>query len=105
VLKIRKLSPVIITQKQEVAVKWSVFGFCIWVVAGVLFIFKAISAAVPTIDIHIFTIEELAGLEWTQSIEWPRIQEWAVVIAQTNLSILLLGFGLVFIVIGMFMKD
>lgn len=88
--------------------KWSIVGFCIWIVAGVLFIFKAIHAAVPAMDgtprRSFFTIEEIVGLEWTQNIEWPTVQEWAIVIAQTNLSILLLGFGLIFIVIGMFMK-
>lgn len=85
--------------------KVSIIGFCFWIVAGVLFIFKAISAAVPTVDIHIFTINELVGLDWVDSIPWPNVQEWAIVVAKTNLSLLLLGVGLIFIVIGMFQKN
>ncbi len=89
--------------------KFSVIGFCFWIVAGVLFVFKAISAAVPTVDIHIFTINELAGVErvtgWVDRIPWPSIQEYAFIFADTNISIILLAVGLIFILIGVFQKN
>lgn len=84
--------------------KVSIIGFGFWIVAAALFIFKGVSKVVPSTDIHIFTIEELVGLDWIGSIPWERVQDWANVIAVTNLSILLLIIGGIFLVISMFLK-
>ena len=85
--------------------KVSLLGFFLWIVAAVLLAFKFISAVVPSVTIDIFTIKALCGLEWTNQIPWPTIAQWARVIAQTNLSVLLVVVGLVLIVIGMFQKN
>lgn len=84
--------------------KVSVIGFCFWIVAGALFIFQGITKVIPSVELHIFTIEELVGLDWIGSIPWPTVQDWADVIATTNLSILLLIIGGILLVISMFMK-
>ena len=84
--------------------KYSVIGIIIWVGAGFLFIFQMISKVMPSVDFKFFTINQLAGLAWIESIPWPAVRPWAEQFAYINLSLILLGIGLVFIIIGMFFK-
>ena len=77
-----------------------------------MFVFKMLSAVVPSITIHIFTIEEICEvtcgkgslLEWTEQIPWPTVREWSVVVAQAHISIVLLAVGSIFVVFSMFQK-
>ena len=59
--------------------KYSVIGIIIWISAAIYWFFQKIASVVPQIDLDIFTIQAIFGLDW-------------------------LAIGLVFIIIGMFFK-
>lgn len=84
--------------------KYSIVGIIIWICAAIYWFFEKISSVVPQIDLDIFTIEAIFGLEWLESIPWPQLRPAAETIATTHVSLLMLAVGLVFIVIGMFFK-
>ncbi|MFP4039214.1 MAG: hypothetical protein ACLFS7_01620 [Desulfosudaceae bacterium] len=84
--------------------KYSVIGLIIWIGAGFLFIFQMISKVMPSVDFKFFTINQLVGLEWIESIPWGAVRPWAEQLAYINLSLLLLALGLIFIIIGMLFK-
>ncbi len=84
--------------------KYSIIGFVFWVAAGILFLFKLISGAVPSVDVHIFTLKQIFGIAWVGKIPWPSVHPWVEEFAHLNLSLVMLGIGLIFIIIGMFFK-
>lgn len=84
--------------------KYSIIGLIIWISAAIYWFFQMISNVVPNIDLDIFTLEAIFGLEWINTIPWVQLHPAANFIATTHISLLMLAVGLVFIIIGMFFK-
>lgn len=84
--------------------KYSIIGIVIWVSAAIYWFFQKISNVVPQIDLDIFTLEAIFGLEWVDRIPVPELHPAAIFIASTHISLLMLAIGLVFIIVGMFFK-
>jgi len=82
--------------------KFSVIGIILWVSAAIYWFFEKI-ASVTGKELEIFTIEDIGGLEWIEKLP-SFMAEPANFIGTTHISLLLLGVGLIFIIIGMFYK-
>lgn len=83
--------------------KYSVIGIVIWIAAAIYWFFGKI-AGIMERELEIFTIEQLFGLDWIEKIPWPQLYPAAEFIGTTHISLLMLAVGLVFVVVGMFMK-
>ncbi|MEW6078846.1 MAG: hypothetical protein AB1724_13605 [Thermodesulfobacteriota bacterium] len=83
--------------------KYSIIGLVLWIGAAIYWFFGKI-ASVTGKTLEIFTIEELIGLDWIEKIPWPKLYPAAEFIGTTQIPLLILAVGLVFIIIGMFFK-
>jgi hypothetical protein len=85
--------------------KISIFGFVLWVVSAVLYVFKIVTKLMEREDeIKIFTIEEIAGLDWIDKIPWAGVQDIATNISKMQLGMIFFFVGLIFVVLGIFQK-
>ena len=79
--------------------KLKTIGFFSLIFAGVLFLFKGLSALMEQ-KLEIFTIEEIFGLDWIEKIPWGFAQSWATTVSTNQLWIILAILGTIFFLIG-----
>jgi len=83
--------------------KATVAGILIWIVAGVIYVFKLISNIMGR-KFHYSTLEQIFGIKWIEEVPFEVLQNALTVVATSRLTLVLLITGLLFIIIGMFKK-
>lgn len=83
--------------------KATVAGIIIWIVGGVLLLFKFISNLMGR-EFHYSTIEQIFGIAWIDQVPFEVFQNALTVVATSQLPVVLFFTGVIFIIIGMFKK-
>ena len=78
-------------------------GFLLIFSSGVLFVFKFVGHLMNK-EMHIFTISELFGVEWINSIPWSAAQELMIKVADLPMALILLAVGVIVIILSAFQK-
>jgi len=83
--------------------KSTLFGFMLLACSLLLFLLQVVSRLMKR-GLGIFSIEEIFGLDWIQTIPWSKVQQMITTLSALSLSAVLMATGIIFFVMGAFHK-
>ena len=81
--------------------KSTLFGFMLLACSLLLFFLQMVSRLMKQ-GLGIFSIEEIFGLDWIQTIPWSKVQQLITTLSTLSLSAVLIATGIIFFVMGAF---
>jgi len=81
--------------------KSTLFGFMLLACSLFLFLLQMVSRLMKQ-GLGIFSIEEIFGLDWIQTIPWSKVQQLITTLSTLSLSAVLIATGVIFFVMGAF---
>ena len=81
--------------------KSTLFGFMLLACSLLLFFLQMVSRLMKQ-GLGIFSIEEIFGLDWIQTIPWSKVQQPITTLSTLSLSSVLIATGIIFFVMGAF---
>ena len=81
--------------------KSTLFGFMLLACSLLLFFLQMVSRLMKQ-GLGIFSIEEIFGLDWIQTIPWSKVQQLITTLSTLSLSTVLIATGIIFFVMGAF---
>ncbi|HIJ56297.1 MAG TPA: hypothetical protein HPQ03_09240 [Deltaproteobacteria bacterium] len=79
--------------------KSTLFGFMLLSCSLFLFLLQMVSGLMKR-GLGIFSIEEIFGLDWVQTIPWSKVQHLITTLSTLSLSAVLMATGIIFFVMG-----
>jgi len=83
--------------------KSTIFGFFLLASSFLMYLLQLVARLMKK-DLNIFSIKEIFGIDWIQSIPWSEAKQMITILSDLSLSSLFMATGIIFFVMGAFQK-
>ncbi len=83
--------------------KSTIFGFFLLAGSFLMYLLQLVARLMKK-DLNIFSIKEIFGIDWIQSIPWSEAKQMITILSALSLSSLFMATGIIFFVMGAFQK-